>query len=159
MGTKQLHIDCWWSKSTLPNTMLQLLNYFLFLQLKCVLKGQFVSTESHCKSNESTDRGIGKCFLECFQKQYEHWQSVSLLNGTTLKETAFGTPSTCNFGWCFLLSLLKFFKYTTCFSLMGHLHVYNLVCRSSMVTATAAGSFLGWHCGAMHNMMADHKAD
>jgi hypothetical protein len=36
-------------------------------------------------------------------------------------------------------SLLQIFKYTTCFGLTGHLHVYDLVRRSFKVTITAAG--------------------
>jgi hypothetical protein len=78
--------------------MLQLLNYFLFLQLKCVLKEQFVSTEKvTAKAMKALTEVLKNGFLECFQTLYEHWQSVSLLKGTTLKEMAFGMlyPSTC----------------------------------------------------------------
>jgi hypothetical protein len=54
----------------------------------------------------------------------------------------------CNFGRSFLVSSLQIFTYTTCFGLIGHFQVHNLVCRSFKVTA--AGSFLGWRCAAVH---------
>jgi hypothetical protein len=57
---------------------------------------------------------------------------------------AFGMlyPSTCTFGWCFLLFLLQIFEYTICFNPTGHLLAYNQVCRSFNVTATTGFFFL-----------------
>jgi hypothetical protein len=48
------------------------------------------------------------------------------------------------------VSLLQIFKYTICFCSTGHTQDYSLVCRYFKATATAAGSFLDWHCAAVH---------
>jgi hypothetical protein len=54
--------------------------------------------------------------------------------------------------WLTFSLLLQIFKYTTCFGQTGHLHVYNLFSHfgSFKATATAASSFLVWHCTAVH---------
>jgi hypothetical protein len=59
-------------------------------------------------------------------------------------------PFTCSFGFRFPFSSLQLFKYTTWFGPTDDLQVCNLVYRSFEVTGTDAGSFLGWHCAAIH---------
>jgi hypothetical protein len=57
---------------TLANTMLRLLNYFLFPQLKRVLKQQFMSAEEvTAKMTKAVREVLEDGFLECFQKLYE----------------------------------------------------------------------------------------
>jgi hypothetical protein len=70
--------------------------------------------------------------------------------------TGFWYTSNVNFGWCLLFSLLQIFKYTICFGSTGHTQDYNLVCRSFKATVTAAGSFLDWHCAAVHVFLIDY---
>jgi hypothetical protein len=47
-------------------------------------------------------------------------------------------PSTCNFDWCALIFSLVY-TYTTCFGLIGHLHVYKVVFQGNCYCTTIEG--------------------
>jgi hypothetical protein len=51
-------------------------------------------------------------------------------------------PSSCNCGWCFLISLLHIFGYITCFGLTANFQVYNLVRTPFEVTVIDQVSYL-----------------
>jgi hypothetical protein len=67
---------------------LSLPDFFLFPQLKSVLKGLwFASTEEvTAKATKALTEVSKDGFQECFRKLYRCWQSVSLPKGTTLKD-------------------------------------------------------------------------
>jgi hypothetical protein len=81
--TMHLYINQW-SKSTLTNTLdLSPPDFFLFPQLKIVLKGKkFASNEEYtAKTTRILKEVLKNGFQKCFQNHYECWQKCGTAQG------------------------------------------------------------------------------